>query len=287
MQNNEYLLLCLEYDGSIYGGWQRQGKQGNELCLPLSSVQEEIEKAAALCLKVAQTVCVQVAGRTDKGVHALNQWCALRVPKGIDLGCFQQQINQLLVKKHIAIKTAAFCPDKKFKVLKKRYKYIVQIPKSKDNKRPIQSLQAYSRYESRSLSLDRLQCALNFLVGTHDFRHFSKKKKGAGQTVRTIYKASVIPASRADELPHFELLNDPPLSWTLNCHDFWIITFEGNGFLWHQVRRMVSLALNISQDRWPAESVKEVMEGLRVCPTSAPARGLYLDHIWLNENDTG
>lgn len=287
MQENEYVLLCVEYDGSIYGGWQRQGKQGNELCLPLPSVQEEVERAAARCLKIEQIVCVQVAGRTDKGVHALNQWCALRVPQGIDLGCFRQEINHSLANKRIAVKTATFCPDKKFKVLRKRYKYIIQIPKSNVDKRPIESLQPYSRHESRSLNLDRLRCALNFMVGTHDFRHFSKKKKGAGHTVRTIYEASAVAASREDELPRFDLLNDPSLCWTLNCHDFWIITFEGNGFLWHQVRRMVSLALYVSQERLPAESVKEVIQGLRACPASAPARGLYLDHVWLNENNCG
>mmetsp|Transcript_32794 Transcript_32794/g.49435 ORF Transcript_32794/g.49435 Transcript_32794/m.49435 type:complete len:293 (+) Transcript_32794:39-917(+) len=285
MQKHSYILLCSEYDGSIYGGWQRQGKQGNELCMPLPSVQEEIERAAALCLKVQQVVCVQVAGRTDKGVHALNQWCALRVSTISDLEYFRQKINHLLVDKRIAIKSAKHCSNKKFQAVRKRYKYIVQIPKNLYDKRPIQSLQPYSRHESRSLNIDLLQKALDLMVGTHDFQHFSKKKKGVGQTVRTIYKASAVATSKIDELPHFQILNDPSLCWSLTCHDFWIITFEGNGFLWHQVRRMVSLALNVSHGRLPAESVNEVMKGHRDCPVSAPARGLYLDRVWLNENN--
>mmetsp|Transcript_34329 Transcript_34329/g.39103 ORF Transcript_34329/g.39103 Transcript_34329/m.39103 type:complete len:404 (+) Transcript_34329:104-1315(+) len=281
-----YILLSLEYDGSLYGGWQRQGKQGEELLLPLPSVQQEVEKAAASCLETDHIVCVQVAGRTDKAVHALDQWCALRVPRVIDTEWFRRQVNISLVEKRIAIKSVTFGPDEKFKVFRKRYKYIIQVPKGSQHQRPNASLHDYSRYEYRSLSLHRLQDALDCMVGTHDFQYLCKKKKGLGRTVRTIFTASVVTASKEEELPQFKILSNPVLRWSLEDHDFLIVTMESNGFLWHQVRRMISLALTVSQSKWPVESIDEVMKGVRVGPASAPARGLYLDHVWLNSNNS-
>jgi len=279
-----YVLLSLEYDGSLYGGWQRHGKPGEELPLPLPSVQQEVERAAASCLETDHIVCVQVAGRTDKAVHALDQRCALRIPRAVDIDWFQSQINSLLVEKRIAIKSATFCPDEKFKVFRKRYKYILQVPKESQHLSPNASLHQYSRFEV-SLNLRRLQDALDCMVGTHDFQHLCKKKKGLGKTVRTVYTASVVAASNEDELPQFKVLSDPTLHWSLEDHEFWIITMESNGFMWHQVRRMVSLALKVSQGKWPVESIDDVMNGVRVGPASAPARGLYLDHVWLNDRD--
>ena len=56
-------VIGIEYDGSDFSGWQWQtGKR---------TVQAELEKALA---KVAnQPVSVICAGRTDAGVHALEQ----------------------------------------------------------------------------------------------------------------------------------------------------------------------------------------------------------------------
>jgi len=57
------LVLGLEYDGSGYCGWQWQAHR--------RSVQQELEKALS---KVANhPVTVICAGRTDAGVHALEQ----------------------------------------------------------------------------------------------------------------------------------------------------------------------------------------------------------------------
>ena len=55
--------MKIEYDGTSFVGWQYQinGK----------SIQEEIEKALSKLL--SEKIRVIGAGRTDSGVHALNQ----------------------------------------------------------------------------------------------------------------------------------------------------------------------------------------------------------------------
>ena len=57
------VAIGIEYDGSCFCGWQKQ-KSGN-------TIQDHVEKALT---KVADTaVMVVCAGRTDAGVHALEQ----------------------------------------------------------------------------------------------------------------------------------------------------------------------------------------------------------------------
>lgn len=276
-----YMLLRLEYHGNPYGGWQRQGKQGQDLKLPLPTVQQMVEEAAARVLGTRYITCVQVAGRTDKGVHALDQRCALRVP--VAMAAFADRMNEELRDKLIGVVSVVQGRDEKFVVSRKRYKYILQIPPT-DDKRPIEGLHQYSRHESRPLDMGRLQGALQLMVGTHNFQHFCKQKGAPGPAVRTVYLASVSKATSAAELPTFATIDTP--NWTLDeKHEFWVVTVEGSGFLWHQVRRMVSLAVKIAEGGWSVESVLEVMSGERKGPVSAPARGLYLDRVWLQGED--
>ncbi|TIT45428.1 MAG: tRNA pseudouridine synthase A, partial [Mesorhizobium sp.] len=55
--------LDIEYDGSLYAGWQRQADQ--------PSVQQAIEQAIEkFC---GEQVSLRGAGRTDAGVHATGQ----------------------------------------------------------------------------------------------------------------------------------------------------------------------------------------------------------------------
>ena len=57
------IKLTLEYDGSAYGGWQRQPHS--------PTVQGEVERAIRAFDPELEHV--QVAGRTDSGVHAIGQ----------------------------------------------------------------------------------------------------------------------------------------------------------------------------------------------------------------------
>ena len=280
-----YVLLSIEYHGDRYGGWQRQGKQGDDhLLLPLPSVQQVVESTAAHILNTNFVTCVQVAGRTDKGVHALDQRCALRVPITIDITRFAEQMNERLKGNHaIAVRVAKVCQNVKFVVVRKRYKYVLQIPRSQANKRPLEGLHQFSRHESRRMDLGLLKSAMTSMVGTHDFRHLSKQNEPKASTTRTVYSALITVASTSEDLPTFQEVASSP-AWNVENHEFWTIHVESSGFLWHQMRRMVSLAIKVAQGSWPVGSVIDVLEGKRVGPASAPARGLYLDRVWLADD---
>ena len=277
-----YILLRVEYQSTRaapFGGWQRQGKPGENFT-PLPSVQSTVEEVASRILEYS-VVCVQVAGRTDKGVHSLDQRCALRVPASLnDLEDFREQMNEVLVPEGIAILDCRKKSRERFRVMRKRYQYILQIPKIEIGKRPVKSLHDFSRYQSHSLDSKRLNQALECFVGTHDFR-FLSKESGLVNTKRTVYQAFSSVATRASDLPVFQHLSTPDWQNNITTHNFWVLTFESNGFLRHQVRRMVSLALEIGEGNCEVSQVRQVMKGETKAPRLAPARGLYMEKLWL------
>jgi len=78
--------LIIEYDGSVFHGWQRQKKD--------RTVQETIEKALAVMTR--EKVTVIGSGRTDAGVHALGQVASFKTRSRLNADIFFNGLNSLL-----------------------------------------------------------------------------------------------------------------------------------------------------------------------------------------------
>ena len=90
---NNYQLL-IEYDGTKFVGWQTQ-KKG-------MSVQGEIEKILKKILK--KKIRLNGSGRTDSGVHALEQSATFKSDIKIkNKVLFLRSMNHFLSKKNISI----------------------------------------------------------------------------------------------------------------------------------------------------------------------------------------
>ena len=63
--------LTLQYDGTRYNGWQKQGNTSN-------TIQEKLETLLGRLFD--SPVEIAGSGRTDAGVHALGQTASFRVP---------------------------------------------------------------------------------------------------------------------------------------------------------------------------------------------------------------
>ena len=152
------VVLSLEYDGTKYNGWQRQGIQENQLA---KSVQGALEYATAAALssvsgkKVEKVVMIQASGRTDKGVHALDQRCVLRVPRSAMLiiessssSSFLAKVNSNLPEDIAVLKYQHFLERKILSIRKKRYTYIIQQPSFAEGTlaRPNAELHNYTWY---------------------------------------------------------------------------------------------------------------------------------------------
>ena len=76
-------LINFSYDGSKFHGFQRQ--EG------LKTVQEKIEKALTDLDK--NKVSIHASGRTDKGVHAKNQYAHFDLEKNVKLYNLKKYLN--------------------------------------------------------------------------------------------------------------------------------------------------------------------------------------------------
>jgi tRNA pseudouridine38-40 synthase len=108
------------------------------------------------------------------------------------------------------------------------------------------------------VSIDALQEAASHLIGTHDFSGFGTPPQPGGSTVRKIITST----------------------WSNDENEF-IFEILGNAFLYHMVRRLVILQVEIGQGRRKVQEIidflgnvrKELVQGL------APAHGLTLEEV--------
>ena len=81
------LALLLEYDGSRYEGWQRQGNTDHTIQGKLEQVLEKMTGAFKE---------VHGSGRTDAGVHALGQVANVHLDTSMSENEIQDYFNQYL-----------------------------------------------------------------------------------------------------------------------------------------------------------------------------------------------
>ena len=150
------VALGVEYDGSLFNGWQAQPQQ--------RTVQSELEKAIS---RVADSqLTVHAAGRTDAGVHAINQV--------IHFDSFAERTNRnwLLginanLPDDIAINWVQPVSDEfhaRFSAQQRRYRYLLLNRQSRSA-----VLHQRMWWFYKPLDIEKMQQAANLLLGQHDF----------------------------------------------------------------------------------------------------------------------
>src|SRR5215217_4163058 len=93
--------LTIEYDGTLFSGWQRQADR--------PSVQQALEEA--ILAMSGETVSTQAAGRTDAGVHALGQVAHFNLTKSWDPFRIREALNYHLRPAPVVIVDAEAVDD--------------------------------------------------------------------------------------------------------------------------------------------------------------------------------
>jgi tRNA pseudouridine38-40 synthase len=237
------IRLVVAYDGTRYHGWQRQ-KNG----LAIQSVIEE-------CLQLMTQFPVKLlaSGRTDAGVHALNQVCNFKTPSQITVDAFLRGLNALLPP-DILIKDVADVPlayHSRYQAKSKIYEYRIL------NRRNPDIFRRNTLWHIRfPLQLEKMTACLLVLQGTHDFSAFKSSGSANKDPVRKILKASM----EKDE--------DGVLR----------IAIEANGFLRHMVRNIIGTLVEVGSGRMGVKRFEEVLESgdRRLAGRKAPPQGLFL-----------
>lgn len=240
--------VTLTYDGTNYVGFQRQ-INGN-------SIQAEIEKALKKASK-GHDITVVASGRTDSGVHALGQVIHFDYPATINAEAMQRALNSLLPDdiRVCGVECVSQLFHARYHTCAKQYEYrvstaIIQSPFK----------EKYTLHHPYRTNVERMQLALNDIIGTHDFTSFCSTKTDKENRVRTVMKAEV----RKD-----------------NEHQECIFTFEGDGFLYNMVRILVGTALQIGDGLKDVGEMKRLLaikDRNEAGPTASP-KGLYLKRV--------
>ena len=250
------LVIELQYLGTAYDGWQPQPNQ--------SSVYDVV--AEALHKGTGETYGPVVAGRTDKGVHAKHQLVSVRTERSHDHEALVAALNAALPKdvRVLSVREAPATFHATTSVRQKTYAYYLALGATADD----------VAWRVEGLDVDRMRACAQRFVGEHDFKVFSAGGKASG-TVRTI-RAAVVDEIEFVDLPFVGRVQGPLVR----------VAFECDGFLKHQVRRMVGALVRVGRGEL-AESV--VADALRDPATPrpevssrafrAPAHGLWLERV--------
>lgn len=238
--------LTIQYDGSRYDGWQKQGNTDN-------TIQDKLE--GVLSRLAGEPVEVHGAGRTDAGVHALGQTASVKLPGDRAPEEVMAYANRYLPE-DIAVTAAEGADDRFHARLSARgkvYRYAIRLGGVPDVFR-----RKYQYRVEGPLDVAAMERAAALLTGTHDYRSFCANRRYKKSTVRTIRAIDI----RAD---------GPDLT----------ITFRGDGFLYNMVRILTGTLLEVGLGERAAEEMPTILaaKDRSAAGRTAPAQGLTLVEV--------
>lgn len=238
--------MTVEYDGTAYCGWQRQ-KNG-------ISIQQILEETIQLI--TCKKVTVIGSGRTDAGVHALNQVANFKSDSRLPAEILYRGINGLLPQ-DIVLKSLEEVATEFHAQHDARAKvYVYRIL----NKRLRPAMgHNYFWFIHYSLNLQLMEQAAQYLIGRHDFSCFCATGSSVKDRVRTITGITI----KKSEGGLME------------------ITIEAHGFLKYMVRNIVGTLVEVARGKREPAEMKEIIDSRdrNIAGITAPARGLYLKEV--------
>ena len=215
------LALGVSFRGTAYHGWQSQADG--------LTIQDALERAlSAFAARPTVTVC---AGRTDAGVHGLNQVVHVDTPIERDSHSWLRGCNRYLPM-DIAVQwcrpvDAGF--HARFSARGRRYRFIVlESPVRPALERGV------CGWVFRPLDANAMRAAAECLIGTHDYSSFRASGCQAKTPVKTLRRIGIE-----------------------RCGAYWRFDFDGNAFLHHMVRNIVGCLVAVGSGRekpgWMAE----------------------------------
>lgn len=238
-------LIRFSYDGTNYNGYQKQ--------IGYSSIEESIENALTFINNKKETK-LNSSGRTDKGVHAINQCAHFDLDVNITIDKLKRAINSNIPEDiHVnSVEEVDKDFHARYNVKEKTYKYILNMGEYN----PLERLYVYQF--NQKLDVDSMKEAIKDFVGEHDFSSFTPERDKKTNCVRKIRVAKIeLDKENKDKL---------------------IFTFTGNGFIKYQIRNMVGYLIWIGLGKKDKNSIKDVLleKNRKFATITAHPEGLYL-----------
>lgn len=242
-------FMTFSYDGTNFSGYQKQPNK--------RTIQKEIEDVL-MQINDGKSVSIHSSGRTDAGVHAINQKAHFKLDINISPERLIRGMNSLLPL-DIYVKNIVMVDDDfhaRFDATGKEYIYKINMGEYDPLERN------YVCQICKKLDLVSMERGLKYLEGTHNFKSFVKTDEEIVDYDRTIIETSLVRDSKD--------VNKITIS------------FVGNGFLRYMVRNMVGLLIEIGEGKRKPEDIMEILkcEDRKFAGRTAHACGLYLKNVF-------
>jgi tRNA pseudouridine38-40 synthase len=239
--------ILIEYVGSNFRGWQVQ-KKGNTI---QGLIQEKISKL------LKQKILVFGSGRTDTGVHALEQSAHFDCENKIHhLDKFAKSINHFLNKEGVSILSIKRKNNNfhaRFSAKMRIYRYIIinrlSGPVLENNR---------GWHVMKELDLSLMKKGARKLIGTKDFSTFRASSCRAKSPIKTMKLVKIKSSKNKIE-----------------------IEFRSKSFLQQQVRSMVGCLKYLGEKKWSLKKFESILRSKKriLCAPPAPPEGLYLTRV--------
>jgi tRNA pseudouridine38-40 synthase len=238
--------IKIEYDGTPFLGWQRQAAG--------DSVQAALEDA--LQKFTGETAGVRGAGRTDSGVHALEQVAHFDLARAWEPFKIREAFNFHLRPAPVSVLDCEIADDDfdaRRSATARHYQYRIlsrRAPPVLDRNRvwwlPL-TLDAAAMHE-----------AAQELIGKHDFTTFRAAQCQAASPLKTLDRLDV--SRYGPEI---------------------VIEASARSFLHNQVRSMVGSLKLVGEGKWRAREMRAALDARdrAACGQVAPPQGLYLVRV--------
>ena len=245
-----FKVIC-EYEGTRFSGWQVQKNA--------RTVQGELIGAAK---KIFATDKFELygSGRTDAGVHALEQVFHLDVETMLAPHIIKLKLNDSL--------PADICildVQKTSKQFHARHDAIERTYLYQISKRRTAFGKRYVWWIKDALNIQDMQKAAQSFKGMHDFRSFTADDPDHKST-----KVEITAISVKEE------------------GDLILISISGSHFLWNMIRRMIGMLVEIGRGKQSPDMITQLLKKQSDLPASftAPPSGLYLASVRYDKSST-
>ncbi|HWR58385.1 MAG TPA: tRNA pseudouridine(38-40) synthase TruA [Thermodesulfovibrionales bacterium] len=249
------IRLKLQYDGSAYNGWQVQ---------PLgTTIQGMLQHY--LHKLTGEKSAVIGAGRTDAGVHAVEQIAAFESHSKLHTDVIKRALNAMLPP-DIRITDADEVDENfhpRYSARRKRYFYMI----ANMTEVPV-FLHKWVWHVTADIDVEAMRTGSAYLPGNHDFSSFRGSGCGARNPMRTVYRIEI---EKPGEVALFTRFHG----------NFIKITAEADGFLRHMVRNIVGTLVEVGRGKISPQKVSDILKAKdrRLAGPTAPPQGLFLEKV--------
>ncbi len=230
----------ISYNGTNYHGWQNQDNA--------MGVQEVVENALSKLLR--EKISILGSGRTDTGVHCLQQFFHADIKKEIDRDQLLQRLNAFLPKDIVIKNILKVKPEAHARYDARHRGYEYRITRVKN---PFLTQHAY--YFFRDLDVPTMNRAASLIQGVHDFQCFSKVKTDVNHFICEIKQSQ----------------------WN-QTGELLVYRIAANRFLRGMVRAIVGTLLDVGTGKISVKEFQEIIHSRdrKKAGMNVPPEGLYL-----------